>query len=140
MTVVTGETARYDAFAASDAALAASGTVALELAMAKVPYCIAYKMNAFSSFLAPLLVKGKYVNLVNILADKPIVKEYLLKDCRADLLALEIEKLLSDEEYRAKQISDASTVLKCLGAGQAETPSEKVADVLAQTAKQDLEK
>lgn len=48
--VVTGEANRYDAFAACDAALAASGTVALELAMAKVPYTIAYKMNPLSSF------------------------------------------------------------------------------------------
>ena len=130
VTVVTGEKARYDAFAAANAALAASGTVALELAMARVPYCIAYKMNPISSFLAPLVVKGKYVNLVNILADKLIVKEFLLKNCRADRLANEVDLLLSDETYRQTQISQASQVLNLLGAGQAETPSDKVADIL----------
>lgn len=130
VTVVTGEKARYDAFAAANAALAASGTVALELAMARVPYCIAYKMNPISSFLAPLVVKGKYVNLVNILADKLIVKEFLLKNCRADWLANEVDLLLSDETYRQTQISQASQVLNLLGAGQAETPSDKVADIL----------
>lgn len=130
VTVVTGEKARYDAFAAANAALAASGTVALELAMARVPYCIAYKMNPISSFLAPLVVKGKYVNLVNILADKLIVKEFLLKNCRADWLASEVDLLLSDETYRQTQISQASQVLNLLGAGQAETPSDKVADIL----------
>lgn len=130
VTVVTGEKARYNAFAAANAALAASGTVALELAMARVPYCIAYKMNPISSFLAPLVVKGKYVNLVNILADKLIVKEFLLKNCRADWLANEVDLLLSDETYRQTQISQASQVLNLLGAGQAETPSDKVADIL----------
>lgn len=130
VTVVTGEKARYDAFAAANAALAASGTVALELAMARVPYCIAYKMNPISSFLAPLVVKGKYVNLVNILADKLIVKEFLLKNCRADWLTNEVDLLLSDETYRQTQISQASQVLNLLGAGQAETPSDKVADIL----------
>lgn len=130
VTVVTGEKARYDAFAAANAALAASGTVALELAMARVPYCIAYKMNPISSFLAPLIVKGKYVNLVNILADKLIVKEFLLKNCRADWLANEVDLLLSDETYRQTQISQASQVLNLLGAGQAETPSDKAADIL----------
>lgn len=130
VTVVTGEKARYDAFAAANAALAASGTVALELAMARVPYCIAYKMNPISSFLAPLVVKGKYVNLVNILADKLIVKEFLLKNCRADWLANEVDLLLSDETHRQTQISQASQVLNLLGAGQAETPSDKVADIL----------
>ena len=130
VTVVTGEKARYDAFAAANAALAASGTVALELAMARVPYCIAYKMNPISSFLAPLVVKGKYVNLVNILADKLIVKEFLLKNCRADWLANEVDLLLSDETHRQTQISQASQVLNLLGAGQSETPSDKVADIL----------
>lgn len=130
VTVVTGEKARYDAFAAANAALAASGTVALELAMARVPYCIAYKMNPISSFLAPLVVKGKYVNLVNILADKLIVKEFLLKNCRADWLTNEVDLLLSDETYRQTQISQASQVLNLLGAGQSETPSDKVADIL----------
>ena len=137
VTVVTGEKARYDAFAAANAALAASGTVALELAMARVPYCIAYKMNAVSSFIAPLVVKGKYVNLVNILADKPVVKEFLLKNCRVDLLVPEIDRLLSDETYAKRQIDDASAVLTLLGANQAQTPSDKAADVLLSVARRD---
>lgn len=128
--VVTGETARYDAFAAADAALAASGTVALELAMAKVPYTIAYKMNPVSSFLARKLVSGKYANLVNILADGEIVKEYLLEDCRPDLLALEVEKLLTDEAYKNAEVNSAFDVLKMLGADGAETPSQKAADAI----------
>lgn len=130
VSVVEGEKARYDAFAAADAALAASGTVALELAMAKVPYTIAYKMNPVSSFLARKLVSGKYANLVNILADGEIVKEYLLEDCRPDLLAAEVEKLLTDEAYKNAEVNGAFDVLKMLGADGAETPSQKAADAI----------
>lgn len=132
--VVTGEANRYDAFAAADAALAASGTVALELAMAKVPYTIAYKMNPLSSFLARKLVSGKYANLVNILADGEIVKEYLLEDCRPDLLALEVEKLLTDEAYKNAEVNGAFDVLKMLGADDPVTPSQKAAEVVLSVA------
>lgn len=136
--VVTGEANRYDAFAASDAALAASGTVALELAMAKVPYTIAYKMNPISSFLARKLVSGRFANLVNILPDREIVKEYLLEDCTVENLTAEVEKLLSDKTYCDTQISQAFDVLKTLGADDSVSPSQKAADIVLETAlKQD---
>ena len=132
--VVTGEADRYDAFAASDAALAASGTVALELAMAKVPYTISYKMSPVSSWLARKLVKGRFVNLVNILADREIVKEYLLEDCTVENLAAEVAKLLDDKEYCQTQIRDAAGVLKLLGAEDAVPPSLKAAQAVLETA------
>ncbi|MBR1778785.1 MAG: lipid-A-disaccharide synthase [Alphaproteobacteria bacterium] len=128
--VITGEANRYDAFAACDAALAASGTVALELAMAKVPYAIAYKMNPLSSWLARKLVKIKYVNLINILADRGIVKEYLLENCTTDNLTAEVIKLLDDETYRTAVVSDAFNVLKSLGADDPVSPSQKAAEVV----------
>ena len=132
--VVTGETARYDAFAASSAALAASGTVALELALARVPYTIAYKMNPISSYLARRLVTGKFANLVNIMANQEVVKEYLLENCRPTLLAAEIERLLENQAYRDAEVNKAFDVLKTLGAQDGETPSDKAADIVLSTA------
>ncbi len=132
--VVTGEANRYDAFAACDAALAASGTVALELAMAKVPYTIAYKMNPISSFLVRKLVSGRFANLVNILPDKEIVKEYLLEDCTVENLTAEVQKLLDDPTYRQNEVNEAFGVLKTLGADEAVTPSQKAADVVLEVA------
>lgn len=128
--VVTGESNRYDAFAAADAALAASGTVALELAMAKVPYMIAYKMNPVSSFLARKLVSGRFANLVNILADREIVKECLLENCTVQNLTAEIEKLLNDDSYRTAEVNDAFGVLKMLGADDPVAPSQKAAEIV----------
>ena len=138
--VVTGELNRYDAFAACDAALAASGTVALELAMAKIPYTIAYKMNPVSSWLARKLVSGKYANLVNILAEREVVKEYLLEDCTSENLTAEAEKLLDDEEYRQAQLRDAFNVLKLLGADDPISPSYKAAAVVLDTMEKQKQK
>lgn len=132
--VVTGESARYDAFAASSAALAASGTVALELALARVPYTIAYKMNPISSYLARRLVTGKFANLVNIMANREVVREYLLENCRPALLAAEIERLLENEAYRNAEVDRAFDVLKTLGADGEETPSDKAADIVLECA------
>lgn len=132
--VVTGEAARYDAFAASSSALAASGTVALELALARVPYTIAYKMNPISSYLARRLVTGKFANLVNIMANREVVREYLLENCRPALLAAEIERLLENESYRNAEVDRAFDVLKTLGADGEETPSDKAADIVLECA------
>lgn len=132
--VVTGEAARYDAFAASSAALAASGTVALELALARVPYTIAYKMNPISSYLARRLVTGKFANLVNIMANREVVREYLLENCRPALLAAEIERLLENGAYRNAEVDRAFDVLKTLGADGEETPSDKAADIVLECA------
>ncbi|MCQ2965315.1 MAG: lipid-A-disaccharide synthase [Alphaproteobacteria bacterium] len=128
--IVSGEKNRYDVFAASDVALAASGTVALELAMAKVPYTIAYKMNKISSFLAKRLVKGRFANLINILADKSIVKENLLENCQPEILYEEIKKLLLDKTYSENEVKQAYDVLKILGAENEETPSDKAAKIV----------
>ena len=58
---------KYDAFAASRAALAASGTVALELALAGLPMVVAYRLNPLTEMLLDRIVKVRQVNLVNLL-------------------------------------------------------------------------
>lgn len=126
--IVTGEKERYDAFAASRAALSASGTVSLELSMAGVPHLIAYKVSSVSAWLVRRLIKIKYVNLVNILADEKIIPELLQEDCNSTQIMLELEKLMTDEG-RVQQ-KRAAAVLRQLGAGKKETPSEKAGEVV----------
>ena len=93
--VLRGGTEKYDAMAASDAALAASGTVALELAMARVPSVIAYKLNALTHAVARRLVKVRFVHPLNIIADRAIVPERLQADCTSSRLAAELSALLN---------------------------------------------
>lgn len=125
--IVTGEMARYDAFAASTMALAASGTVSLELAMAGTPHIIAYKMNKLTGWVAGYLLrkKIKYVNLINILSDEQIIPECLQDACNLDKIMLELNKLQG--QGGKTQMQKARKALEMLGAGEALTPSQKAA-------------
>ena len=127
--VVEGERDRYDAFAASDVAIAASGTVSLELAMADVPHLIAYKVNKLTGWLAKLLLKIKYVNLINILSGREIIPELLQENCTPEKIAEVIEGLLSSD---AKDVKHHMNVL---GFGGDMTPSEVMAGHIIKMAK-----
>ncbi|MBE7637563.1 lipid-A-disaccharide synthase [Sneathiella sp. P13V-1] len=111
---------KYDAMAASDAALAASGTVGLELAMAGLPSVIAYRMHPVTSYLARKLVKLDYVNLVNILEEQEVVPEFLLEDCTVENLSPAIKKLLTDNNaVEQQQAGYNSAMSKLQGNGEA---------------------
>jgi len=127
--VVTGDAEKFDAFAAADVALAASGTVALELAMAKTPAVIAYRMHPLTGWLARRLVRVRYVSLVNLVLDRPVMPELLLGECRADRLAKAVTSLLDDPQARAAQASGAAEALAVLGLDGA-APSRRAADIV----------
>jgi len=126
---LVGEENKYDAFAAMDVAVAASGTVALELALAKVPFVTIYKMAALSNYLARRIVKLKYVNLINILLDDEVVPELLLESCKADLIAPKLDELWTDGAAKQAQIHQFERALKLLGAGD-QTPSIRAAQAV----------
>ncbi|WP_367988354.1 lipid-A-disaccharide synthase [Vibrio sp. NTOU-M3] len=90
------DTAR-NVITASDAVMLASGTVALECMLIKRPMVVGYRVNALTAFIAKRLVKTQYVSLPNILADKELVKEFLLEDCTAENLSVEISRLLDTD-------------------------------------------
>ncbi len=127
--LVEGDGPKYDAFAAAEAALAASGTVALELALARLPTVIAYRLNPVTVALYRRLIRVKYVNLVNLMLDRMLVPELLQEDCRPDRLASELGRLLDDPAARAAQIEGVSEVARWLGQGGT-PPSERAAGVV----------
>lgn len=96
---------RWGAFAASDVALAASGTVSLELARAGVPMVIAYRLNPLTALIALALVRRKPVCLVNIILGRRVVPELLLHRCRPSLLAREVGNLFDHADARETQRS-----------------------------------
>ena len=125
--IVTGEQERYNAFAAASGAIAASGTVSLELALAGVPHLIAYRMNRITAALARRLLKIKYVNLINIIMDAPIIPELLQENCTVPKITVTMRNLLNGATQ------DTSGALSKLGQGT--SPSEKVADSLIKLAR-----
>ncbi|RAU22575.1 lipid-A-disaccharide synthase [Paramagnetospirillum kuznetsovii] len=129
--VIRGGAEKHDAFAACDVALAASGTVALELAMAGLPAVITYKVSRLSAFIATrfLGLSLKFVTLVNILVDAPVMPELLQDQCRPDRLAAAVTHLLEDEDARQSQVAGARRALEKLGLG-GESPSLRAADTV----------
>lgn len=100
---VQGAAARGGAFAASRAALAASGTVTLELAAAGVPMVVAYRTSRATAFVARRAVRIPWVGLVNILAEQGAIPECLQERCTAPALAEALTPLLGDGPARAAQ-------------------------------------
>ncbi len=127
--VVTGGREKYHAFAAADAALAASGTVALELAIAALPTVIAYKAHALTAWAARRMILVPYACLVNLILDQPAVPEFIQERCRPDLLAEAIASLLDDPEARAAQNAAARRAVEILGLGGV-SPSARAAEVV----------
>ncbi|MFR0655135.1 lipid-A-disaccharide synthase [Pantoea sp. SIMBA_079] len=82
------------AMIASDAAILASGTAALECMLAKCPMVVGYRMKPFTFWLAKRLVKTPYVSLPNLLAGRELVKELLQDECQPQTLAAALEPLL----------------------------------------------
>ncbi|MCX8964960.1 lipid-A-disaccharide synthase [Erwinia psidii] len=88
------------AMIASDVALLASGTAALECMLAKCPMVVGYRMKPFTFWLAKRLIKTAYVSLPNLLAGRELVKELLQEECQPEQLAAALEPLLAESEAR----------------------------------------
>jgi lipid-A-disaccharide synthase len=93
---------KYDAFAASCAALAASGSVALELALARLPMVVGYRLNPLTEALLDRVLKVRQVNLVNLLLGEPLVPELLGPKCIPQRLAAALVELVREEPVRAR--------------------------------------
>ena len=105
------------AFAAADAALAASGTVSLELAAARTPMVIAYDMNWLSWQIISRMFKADTVTLVNLVSGRNTVPEFLGPACKAASIAEALECLIDDESKRSAQADAMQVTMKKLGAG-----------------------
>lgn len=124
--VIEGEDEKFDAFAAADAALAASGTVALELACARTPTVVAYKVNALTAWLVRRLIRVRFVTLINLILDRAVVAEHLQDECRPDILSKSVARLLDDRDAARAQIEQADEALSHLGRG-GPSPGERAA-------------
>ena len=125
--VLRGAAAKYDAFAASRAAMAASGTVALELALARVPMVIGYRLNRMTQIVLDRVVKVRQVNLVNLILGRVLVTELLGDDCAPERLAVAVAELVRDEAVRSTHIAGYDEAMRRLGVGTL-SPSRNAAD------------
>lgn len=90
--VISNQT--YNILSQATAALVTSGTATLETALFNVPQVVCYKGNAISVQIAKRLIKIKYISLVNLIADKPLVKELIQKELTVNNLEKELNLIL----------------------------------------------
>lgn len=125
-TIVTGIDAKYAMFRTARAALAASGTVTLELALAQVPSVVAYKVSKIEEQLKYLIIVSTIV-LPNLILGRNAIPEFLQKDANADQLAQALLPLLAATPERTAQLSAFSELDSLMQLPEG-TPSEKAAD------------
>ena len=116
--IVTGNTRQV--LLQARAALVASGTATVEASLMRCPMVIAYKASTFTYVTASLLIKVKWLGMVNIVAGREVCPEMLQSDCTPSGLAAAIEPLLGDTPRRAAMLADLAAVNTALGSGGAE--------------------
>lgn len=127
--VVAGDADKFAAFNAATAAMAASGTVTTELALAGTPMVVAYRLGALTYALVRPFVNVQFITLTNILLDHAAVPEFVQGACTGTALANGLTPLLTDERAGRVQQHDLAQAVSRLGVGD-ERPSIRAARAL----------
>lgn len=121
----------YNVMQCCDAIIAASGTATLEIALMGVPNCITYKIAHLSYAILKRMVHIEHIGLVNIVAGKGIVKEFLQYQAKPAAIAEEITRILDNSEYRNTMLAELKQVREKLGKpGGVENMAELVLEML----------
>lgn len=105
----------YNLLSNAEAAVVASGTATLETALLNTPQVVVYKGHPIFITLARIVVKLKFISLVNLIMNKLIVKELIQKDCTADEISAELESILHDKTYRQHMLAGYDELDKLMG-------------------------
>jgi lipid-A-disaccharide synthase len=130
--VVIGEQDKRAAFRIAHAALAKSGTVTLELALAGVPMVTAYRVGAIEAFILRRAIRVSSVILANLVIGKDVIPEFLQEDCTPEKLAEALADVLSDSELRRQQLEAFATLDTIMSTGD-QPPSVRAADIVLAT-------
>jgi len=121
----------YNVMQCCDSIIIASGTATLEVALMGIPNCITYRISPLSYFILKRMVTIEHIGLVNIVAEKGIIREFIQHDAQPQMIADEIIRTLDDGEYRMKMIEELNTVRDKLGkAGGINNMAELVLEML----------
>jgi len=110
--VISDESIKYYILQKSKFAITKSGTISLEVCNAKVPSIIIYKMNIINFFIVKMLVKVKFANIINIVADEEVIPELLQKNCNAKNIFNKVDKFLTNPDLSKNQINKFKEIIK----------------------------
>lgn len=133
--IVTTEAEKFAAFRTARAALAASGTVTLELALSGVPHVAAYRIGWLEAQIGRRVLKGTTVILANLVAGENVVPEFLQEYCTVPALVDALEKVLADTPERARQEQAFARFDDIFGI-RGPSPSARAAQVVLRLARQ----
>ncbi|MBL8556617.1 MAG: lipid-A-disaccharide synthase [Phenylobacterium sp.] len=136
--VVEGDAAKRSAMKAATVALACSGTVTTELALAGCPMVVAYRLAPVTYAILKRLIRTKYVTLFNIAAQDFVAPEMIQDDCNGPALAREIALRLDDPALRARQVERQNAALLKMGRGGPDANEAAASAVLDLVARQRL--
>ncbi|MFN0256820.1 lipid-A-disaccharide synthase [Pedobacter ureilyticus] len=121
----------YDLLHHAHAAIVASGTATLETALFKVPQVVVYKGGAISIAIARLLVKIRFISLVNLIVDRKIVTELIQEDCSKENLTSEL-RMIAFGEGREQMLTDYEDLHQMMGtAGASERTAKLIMEYLS---------
>lgn len=131
--IVSGDDDKFAAFRGARAALAASGTVTLELALAGTPMVVAYRVERLATLLR-FLVKVPSIVLANLVLGENAFPELIQEDCTPDKLAKALSEILDDTPARARQLAALARIRPRMGLGAdgklAMSPSDAAARIV----------
>jgi lipid-A-disaccharide synthase len=111
--LVFGKT--YEVLQSSQFALVTSGTATLETALFRVPQVVCYKSNTLSYWIARQVVKIRYISLVNLILNEPLVEELIQHRCNERTIRAELNRLIQDDGYRNSMIAGYDRLIVELG-------------------------
>ena len=123
----------YELMTYARAGVIKSGTSTLESALFRLPQVVCYRGGALSFAIGKRLVNVKYISLVNLIMDQPVVKELVQDDFTVSNIVDELKKLLEDPDYRANMINSYNQLRGMLGGAGA---SQRIAAHLVADATQ----
>jgi lipid-A-disaccharide synthase len=130
--VVIGEQEKRAKFRIAHAALAKSGTVTLELALAGVPMVTAYRVGAVEAFILRRAIRVPSVILANLVIGRDVIPEFLQEECTPEKLAQALREVLSDSALRRQQLEAFATLDEIMSTGN-QPPSVRAADIVLAT-------
>jgi lipid-A-disaccharide synthase len=128
--IVTGDAAKFAAFRRARAALAASGTVTLELALAGVPAVVGYRVPKIEELIIRALATASSFVLSNIVLGENAIPGFLQEDCNPGTLAATLMPILRDGPERAAQLAALSRLDAIMRLPNRETPSARAAQII----------
>ena len=130
--IVVGEQEKRAAFRIANAALAKSGTVTLELALAGVPMVTAYRTGALEAWILLRAISVKSVILANLVVGENVVPEFIQQDCTLEKLVPALREILGDSPLRRRQVEAFARIDTIMSTGN-QPPGVRAADIVLAT-------